>query len=352
MVQVMLFRSAVLAVVLGLAALPGVAMAAASDAPSVDPAGVSALAMNATELLAEEQALLGAVTELSGPPSPDVDVRLRSVDTRGIALLTELQRQGVEMSDATVMALSRLPLRGEGFPPSGVVYDAAIADLARIATTPSAALPAEPGNSGPALGLLAVAAMSLLILGAAALGNTLRRRESDEELAAMAWSDGLTGLANRRRFDHDVAAYDNTMQPVSAIMIDVDHFKNVNDTFGHQEGDEVLRRVASMLADYVRFDDVVYRYGGEEFCILLPGATHDDAIAVGERIVVAAHAIRLPDGSNLTVSVGVAHTDTSTASQSCQSADEALLAAKEHGRDRAVDAATLDNELGNELEPI
>lgn len=202
--------------------------------------------------------------------------------------------------------------------------------------------PAGSAQGGIGVGLLAVAAASLLLLGAAALSDALRRRDADEELAALAWTDGLTGLANRRRLDHDIAAYDRSDQTVSTIMIDVDHFKLINDSFGHQEGDEALRRLADALNTAVRDDDVVYRYGGEEFCVLLPDATHHDACTIAQRIVDTTHRVTLPDGSKLTVSVGVAHGAGFDASTSCRSADQALLVAKQRGRDRVVDAATLE----------
>ena len=340
---VMLYRAAVAAAAFAVVGLPGLAIVAAG-APVADAEGVGNLAMDAAEVISEEQALLGYAVDSGGPQSnPDIDVRLRAADSRGVAVLAELQRQGVELSEGTVTVLSRLPRPGQGMPPGRATYDAAIAELSRIAATADSEATSGSERSGPALGLLAVAAMSLLVLGAAALGNTLRRRDSDEELAAMAWSDGLTGLANRRRFDHDLAMYDRGKFPVSSVMIDVDHFKNVNDTFGHERGDEVLRQVASVLGDHVRYDDVVYRYGGEEFCILLPGASRNDAIGVGQRIVEAARRITLPDGSHLTVSVGVAHDKGATASESFRSADQALLAAKDAGRDQAVDAASLEH---------
>ena len=93
-------------------------------------------------------------------------------------------------------------------PPPTVVYDAAIADLMRIAATPAALTPITKtaDSGGTSFGLLAVAAAALLALGLAALANTLRRTDDDEDLAAMAWSDGLTGVANRRRLDRDIAA--------------------------------------------------------------------------------------------------------------------------------------------------
>jgi diguanylate cyclase (GGDEF)-like protein len=327
------FRSALVATALFVVAVPSTAAAAG---PGDD--AVRDLADAAAEVVAEEQALLEATPDPRRPTTS----RLRLVDRQGIMLLEQFDTLGIQVSEAARVALGPLPSAGQGFAPPSVVYDTAVDDLLRVSATPAAALPPASQSSGPALGLLAVAAMSLLVLGAAALGNTLRRRDSDEELAAMAWSDGLTGLANRRRLDHDIATQDLVEEPIAAIMIDVDHFKTVNDRFGHHEGDEILRRVATMLSAHVRYDDVVYRYGGEEFCILLPGATHDDAQRVAARIVEAARTIVLPDDTHMTVSVGLAHVADAAASTTVESADRALIAAKSAGRDRAVDAATLE----------
>lgn len=323
-------RAALVATALSLAVVPSVASAAGPDAASQ----VRDLAIAAADSVAEEHEL---VTTSDGDLDDDTRARLRAVDAAGVALLAQFDALRVDLSDAARIALDRLPEAGSPPPPS-VVYDAAIDDLERIANTPTAVLPADNRSGGPALGLLAVAAVALLALGAAALGNTLRRRESDDELAAMAWSDGLTGLANRRRFDHDVATLDTGDAPTSAIMVDIDRFKAVNDSFGHEHGDLVIRTVARMLTDHVRLDDVVYRYGGEEFCILLPGATTDDAHGIARRIVAAAREITLPDGSHLTISVGVAAGVDRIASRSVEAADQALISAKAAGRDRVVDA--------------
>lgn len=318
--------------------------ATVSAAAPADESQVRDLANAAAEAVAEEQQLLADVAP-DGPLAGDTDAhaRLRVVDGQGAALLDELEALRVDVSDATRVALSRLPQPGT-LPPPGVVYDAAFADLARMASTPRAVLPSATTTDGPSIGLLAVAAMALLALGAAALGNALRRQESEDDLAAMAWSDGLTGLANRRRLDHDVASFDMSDAPTAAIMVDIDHFKTVNDSFGHQQGDEVIRTVAQVLLDHVRFDDVVYRYGGEEFCILLPGATADDARGVAQRIVEAAREVALPDGSHVTVSVGVASGE-QIASTAVESADQALLSAKAQGRDRAVEASVIAADL-------
>jgi len=338
------FRSALLAAALSIAVLPSTVGAAG---PSDDT--VRELADSAAELVAEEQVLLDSTS--SDPTTSSTTSRLRIVDRQGAMLLEQLDELGIHVTEASRAALSPLPAPGEGFAPPAQVYDAAVDDLLRVSATPAAALTPTDGGGGPALGLLAVAAMSLLVLGAAALGNTLRRRDSDDDLAAMAWSDGLTGLANRRRLDHDIATQDLVDEPVATIMIDVDHFKAVNDRFGHQEGDEILRRVAAMLSAHVRYDDVVYRYGGEEFCILLPGASRDDAVGVADRIVQAARTIALPDETHVTISVGVAHVDESPASTTIEAADKALIAAKTAGRDRAVDAAELDTSAIVDPEP-
>jgi len=331
------FRSAVIATALLVAVVPSTAAAAVDGDDAVRD-----LAQTAAELVAEEHALLQSTTDGSAPATA---AQLRIVDGQGTVLLEQFDDLGVRLTAASRAALGPLPRDSAGFAPPDRVYDAAIDDLLRIAATPSAAFPPQTESKGPALGLLAVAAMSLLVLGAAALANTLRRRDTDDELAAMAWSDGLTGLANRRRLDHDIASQTLADEPVAAIMVDVDHFKTVNDRFGHQEGDDILRQVATMLTSHLRYDDVVYRYGGEEFCILLPGADHADAIGVAERIVEAARSILLPDDSHVTISVGVAHVADANAATTIETADKALIAAKSAGRDRAVDAADLHFEL-------
>lgn len=323
-----------MATALAVVAAPSTVAAAAGDD------AVRELADQAAELVAEEQSLVAAA---AADPTEST-ARLRVVDGTGTMLLEQFDDLGVRLTAASRAVLSPLPADGQGFAPPRQVYDAALDDLMRISARPAAVLPAETGSNGPALGLLAVAAMSLLVLGAAALANSLRRRESDDELTAMAWSDGLTGLANRRRLDHDIAT-PTLDEPVAVIMVDVDNFKSVNDRFGHQQGDEILRRVATMLAAHVRYDDIVYRYGGEEFCILLPGATSDDALGVADRVLEAARGIVLPDETNMTISVGVARTDDvedADVAATVETADQALIAAKNAGRDRIVDASSTE----------
>ncbi|MHC5539690.1 diguanylate cyclase, partial [Singulisphaera rosea] len=110
----------------------------------------------------------------------------------------------------------------------------------------------------------------------------------NEKLIELASLDDLTGLKNRRRFREDLelhfALASRRGHPLSLILLDVDHFKGYNDTFGHQAGDVVLRTVADLLAESTRRPDVVARYGGEEFAILLPSTLGPDAMGVAERV--------------------------------------------------------------------
>lgn len=316
---------------------------AGSAQASIDGAqAVRTLATDAAELVAEEAALV-AIADPSSSISPaelvEVQAQLRSIDGQGQSALVQLQGLGVSLTPAIETALERLPQLDSGVPtaPQAVVYDAAIDDLLRIAATPAAVAPVSEGSDGPSYALLIVATVSLLVLGLAALTNTLWRRPDHLELEALAWSDGLTGLANRRRLDHDLDA-DAADAPTSVIMIDVDHFKGVNDEYGHQAGDDILKRLGTIFQHHVRSDDVVYRYGGEEFCVLLPGATTDEARLVADRIVEAARDIDLPNGAHVTVSVGIADSTGDELATTVDRADRALYLAKQRGRDCAVHA--------------
>jgi diguanylate cyclase (GGDEF)-like protein len=314
---------------------------------SIDGAeAIRTLASDAADLLAEEVALIAQISpagNLSPGERAAVRTQLRSVDSRGQSVLVQLHGLRVSLTPAIETTLNLLP------PPPGrntssvplfpepTVYEAAIDDLLRIAATPAAVASGGDESDGPSFALLLVAAVSLVILGAAALTNTLWRRSGTHDLEALAWSDGLTGLANRRRLDADLqaAAVDGR---TSVIMIDVDHFKSVNDSYGHQTGDDVLKRLGTVLEHHVRMDDVVYRYGGEEFCVLLPGADAHEARRVADRIVEAARGINLPNGANVTVSVGIAGGTGDELVDALEHADRALYLAKQQGRDRAVHA--------------
>ncbi len=343
-------RHALAAAVAAVALVSGgtaAAFASSTGPTSVDGAeAVRTVAIDAADLLAEEADLISLSRSRSGISAAElstVRAQLRSVDGRGQALLVQLRGLGVQLTPAIETTLDRLPeTDGKAGPsnvtvfPLPVVYDAAIDDLGRIAAIPAAVAPVGDGSSGPSYALLIVAAISLFVLGVAALTNTLWRRPDSEVLEAMAWSDGLTGLANRRSLDRDLVSGDRDGGPTGVIMIDVDHFKAVNDAFGHQVGDDILRRLGTLLAHHVRVDDVVYRYGGEEFCVLLPNANGDETRRVAERLVHAARTVNLPNGANITVSVGVARTAGAEISEAVEHADQALYRAKRQGRDQAV----------------
>jgi diguanylate cyclase (GGDEF)-like protein len=168
------------------------------------------------------------------------------------------------------------------------------------------------------------------------------------QVRRLATTDGLTGLCNRRRFfdlaEAEFARAKQRARPLSAIMLDVDHFKKVNDRHGHAVGDRVLQAVAQRCRDALRPEDVMGRYGGEEFAIVLPetGLDHSHReLAEGLRLAVASEPIATDDGPvTVTISLGVA-TATSTTSDLAallDAADGALYEAKRQGRNRALAA--------------
>ncbi len=165
----------------------------------------------------------------------------------------------------------------------------------------------------------------------------LRNARLHGELVAMAKTDGLTGVANRAAFDQTLASeldrLERTGGSVGLILCDLDHFKQVNDRYGHQVGDELLTAVAQALRDTSRSYDTVARYGGEEFAIILPHLTDQTAHAIAERFRAAVAAITAP--AAVTASVGVpVTTPPPTAAAMIPAAARALYQAKQHGRDR------------------
>jgi diguanylate cyclase (GGDEF)-like protein len=162
-----------------------------------------------------------------------------------------------------------------------------------------------------------------------------------DSTTALVMRDALTGLANRRRLDADLASL--RPEPVAFFMIDVDHFKAYNDAHGHPAGDMLLRQVGETIAGAVRDGDVTYRFGGEEFSVLLRGATPEEAAAVAERVRAAvegrtfAGEATQPDG-RLTASVGIAWRHDADSAALLAAADGALYEAKRSGRNRVVPA--------------
>jgi diguanylate cyclase (GGDEF)-like protein len=158
--------------------------------------------------------------------------------------------------------------------------------------------------------------------------------------------DALTGLANRRRafeeLDRRVERAHHHHEPVSVVSLDLDHFKSINDRYGHETGDVVLQAVAAALTRTSRASDLVARMGGEEFLVLLPGTGQDGALVVADHLRQAVASLALPQlDHGITASLGTATLSGSDADtfDLLRRADEALYAAKEAGRDRTVVAA-------------
>ncbi|GAB4222478.1 MAG: diguanylate cyclase [Acidobacteriota bacterium] len=167
----------------------------------------------------------------------------------------------------------------------------------------------------------------------------------NRELERMAMVDGLTAIPNRRAFDDDlgrrILECQRYRRPFALLMIDIDQFKNYNDTLGHAAGDSALRRIALVLKRALRGTDDVYRYGGEEFACILPETDEDGAMLVAERLRAAVEAEKIPHPGTapgvVTVSVGVTvhrpqHPD--SPSWIVENADRALYRAKRAGRNR------------------
>lgn len=167
--------------------------------------------------------------------------------------------------------------------------------------------------------------------------------ERNARLARLAAEDPLTGVANRRRFNEllpvEFARAQREQQPLALLMIDIDRFKDYNDRSGHPAGDDCLVRVAQALAAPLqRPTDVVARFGGEEFAVLMPGTHRDGARRHAERLRAAVEALAIahPGGGVVTVSIGVAATGAPGGPQSAEEllddADRALYRAKDAGR--------------------
>jgi two-component system cell cycle response regulator len=172
-------------------------------------------------------------------------------------------------------------------------------------------------------------------------------RQNLDHSLELAVTDQLTGLHNRRYMETQLAALVKRAsmggEPVAALMIDIDHFKKINDSFGHDAGDEVLREFAVRLATNVRAVDLPCRYGGEEFTVIMPGTRLADAERIAERIRlhVAGSPFRVAGGKELltvTISVGVASTvtDLDTPETLLKRADGAVYEAKHAGRNRVI----------------
>ncbi len=215
-------------------------------------------------------------------------------------------------------------------------------------------------------GVMLIAGQLATSLENALLTESIERRvaqrvahldEDNERLTRLSETDGLTGLSNRRRLDTElprmVAEASRRREPVAVAMIDVDHFKLYNDRYGHQAGDECLRKIGKLLHDSARESDLVARYGGEEFALVLPRADLEAAMQVAERTRAKAQAQGiLHAGSShqvVTLSIGVASmlpASGDDAAKLVQMADQALYHSKGKGRNR-VEGVRVEHDIGD-----
>ena len=200
----------------------------------------------------------------------------------------------------------------------------------------------------------ALVAISFLALGAytGVIFERLRReriekRELRQQASHLAFTDPLTDLPNRRHFEqvmnNEIARISRYGGVCSLAMIDVDHFKNYNDTLGHPAGDEVLRRLASLMKDHIRNTDFLARFGGEEFALLMVNTPRREAVQAVKRMIDAVEAYPFPDehvqpGGHLTISAGLATApeDGTDPAAIVRASDVALYDAKRRGRNRVI----------------
>lgn len=189
--------------------------------------------------------------------------------------------------------------------------------------------------------LMSYSGEEVLLIG---INNISERKKLEEELRKQAITDGLTGIANRthfmERFGEELQRACRHQRPLSCLIIDIDFFKSINDTYGHQTGDEVLRKATAVFKSILRNTDILGRIGGEEFAAVLPETNLVEAIQVAERIRLAVEQNPLEINeysSNFTISIGVSSREEDIAIQSIlRRADLALYTAKNNGRNQVV----------------
>jgi diguanylate cyclase (GGDEF)-like protein len=160
-------------------------------------------------------------------------------------------------------------------------------------------------------------------------------------LQHLAETDPLTGVANRRggekHIANEISRAKREKRPLSCILIDLDRFKLVNDTFGHQAGDQLLRDISNLLRRTVRAYDILVRWGGEEFLLVLPGVDRDVARVLAERVRIAVEALDTHGIGPVTLSAGVANFENDyDFSSTLKTADRRLYQAKASGRNCVV----------------
>ena len=190
-------------------------------------------------------------------------------------------------------------------------------------------------------GLVGRIAAGFALIVAIVVAWNLRINKLYDELERRSRTDPLTGLANRTHLDavlrQEADRAERYGRPFAVILFDVDHFKAVNDVHGHLAGDKVLRTMAAAAKATVRTSDMVGRWGGEEFLVLLPDTASDEAVALAEKLRNSVDEYEFPDGLHCTISIGVAQMlPGDTPVSLVHRADTALYRAKKEGKNRVV----------------
>jgi diguanylate cyclase (GGDEF)-like protein len=179
---------------------------------------------------------------------------------------------------------------------------------------------------------------------------------ANKKLAELATRDPLTGALNRRQFqiaaESEINRSRRTSRPFTLLLADVDYFKSINDRYGHQAGDEVLKELVAKIATQLRKTDVLARYGGEELILVLPDTNLDKGLALAERLRAHVDGSPIPYGQNqihVTVSIGVTEaTGKESVDNLLAQADKGLYAAKNGGRNRVASVEITDRQIENE----
>ncbi|MGN6551281.1 MAG: GGDEF domain-containing protein [Pararhizobium sp.] len=245
-----------------------------------------------------------------------------------------------------VFLLMALVLLAGGF--AWTAYEGALSPGNRVSVGNFSFLGAAFSGLAAVCGLFLV--YPVLRRGLREQGELRRMTESlsvrSQSLEQAATTDGLTGMHNRRYFDDAMVEYLKAFRaidkPVGMMVLDLDHFKAINDTHGHDVGDEVLRQVAACLLEFTRYHDVVARLGGEEFAVLSPNISHRQLHALADRIRAAIGSLKIVSGNvtlRVTVSIGLAVWDGQESGDDLyRRADKQLYAAKRQGRNRVCAA--------------
>jgi len=170
---------------------------------------------------------------------------------------------------------------------------------------------------------------------------TRELEEANQELVKVSITDKLTGIFNRLKLDQvisdEIARSERYHSPFSIILVDIDHFKSVNDTYGHLTGDKVIVKIAELLSLHSRQNDIVGRWGGEEFVVVLPGSSLQSATQVAEKLREAIADTQFPEVGRKTASFGLAsYLEKDNPASLISRADKALYMSKNNGRNRVT----------------